>query len=490
MHKSRKVGRGELFRQIQKHSVTHARGRCRPTARSTHFAALSAEATTNRRQSAGSRTLRQDFNTGERGAGTAGTAGPPSVDDFVDIVDLTRSDDWNHGTANTCVQVDEPGSVTTYLGTVPNVSTPAVFSSSEAAGFGTVDARPSASGGGAEIVDLTDSEKDSIPTTDGGGLVDWPAFAAERRLFERQTSAAAAGQDLLGLAVGAGGGADAALATASEAGQPAWWQALASHHSVLKHEAQEARGGAFICPITRTLMLYPAFLVETGNTFENSAIRRWVMTEGRRHDPLTNESFSNLQIAPNAQLQREIQQWCEGHAAQRDRQMDLATTAPHTHIFVDSTNILGRGTGKWQQIQQIKNLVGYMEAGRRVQERVVVGSAGAHKTWQTWQAAGYQISVEPNEGKEVFVDDALLAQLSRTASRTFEPRRTLMLLTGDGNANGGRATFPESVEIALRNRWRVEVHAWRNSVNNVYCAFASEYPGHFTLQFLDDAAIH
>ncbi|KAK3235006.1 hypothetical protein CYMTET_54769 [Cymbomonas tetramitiformis] len=131
-----------------------------------------------------------------------------------------------------------------------------------------------------------------------------------------------------------------------------------------------------------------------------------------------------------------------------------------------------------------------MEAGRRVQERVVVGSAGAHKTWQTWQAAGYQISVEPNEGKEVFVDDALLAQLSRTASRTFEPRRTLMLLTGDGNANGGRATFPESVEIALRNRWRVEVHAWRNSVNNVYCAFASEYPGHFTLQFLDDAAIH
>ncbi|KAK3237350.1 hypothetical protein CYMTET_52567, partial [Cymbomonas tetramitiformis] len=207
----------------------------------------------------------------------------------------------------------------------------------------------------------------------------------------------------------------------------------------------------------------------------------WVVMQGHRRDPLTNESFSNPQIVPNAQLRREIQRWCEARAMQLDA---AAGEVERAHIFVDNTNV-------HVAQEAIHRLIHCVEAGRTVEERVVVGSGDQRQksVWHTWKAAGYKVSSDPRQGKEYFVDDALLAQLIRTASLVFEPRRTLVLLTGDGNANGGRATFPESVEIALRNGWRVEVHSWQGSTSRVYLAFAAQYPAHFKLKFLDNMGL-
>ena len=101
-------------------------------------------------------------------------------------------------------------------------------------------------------------------------------------------------------------------------------------------------------------------------------------------------------------------------------------------------------------------------------------------------ALQYTVAADARRGREHFVDDALHAQLMRTASRSFEPPRALALLTGDGNANSGRTTFPDCVERALQNGWHVELVSWRSSMHAVYTRFEREYADYFRIRFLDD----
>ncbi|KAK3277927.1 hypothetical protein CYMTET_14098 [Cymbomonas tetramitiformis] len=145
--------------------------------------------------------------------------------------------------------------------------------------------------------------------------------------------------------------------------EPEWWRSLRRHHDTLEAEASQVREG-FICPILCTVMRSPAFLVETGNTFELSAIFEWVVTQRKRRDPLTSESFSSPMIAPNAQLQREI--------------------------------------------RRVMNLV---EAWRALKERVVVGAGWDAAVKSQWEEAGHFVSKDPRGGCDIFMDEALLAQL-------------------------------------------------------------------------------
>ena len=103
-----------------------------------------------------------------------------------------------------------------------------------------------------------------------------------------------------------------------------------------------------------------------------------------------------------------------------------------------------------------------------------------------WEFLGYNVSAERGGGPEQFVDDALHASLLRTAGKTFEPPRILALLTGDGNSNGGRTTFPECVERALVNGWHVELITWRRSMSNTFSIFEREYANRFRIRFLED----
>jgi hypothetical protein len=58
---------------------------------------------------------------------------------------------------------------------------------------------------------------------------------------------------------------------------------------------------------------------------------------------------------------------------------------------------------------------------------------------------------------EPFVDDILIAQMMETILTFPSGGRTMVLLTGDGNDNEGRASFLSTVAHALKFNWRVEV---------------------------------
>lgn len=63
-----------------------------------------------------------------------------------------------------------------------------------------------------------------------------------------------------------------------------------------------------------------------------------------------------------------------------------------------------------------------------------------------------------------------------------------LLLTGNGNDNGGTAPFLEAVNRALRMGWMVEVWSWRASCSKNYKGLQELYggTGRFKLFFLDD----
>jgi hypothetical protein len=88
--------------------------------------------------------------------------------------------------------------------------------------------------------------------------------------------------------------------------------------------------------------------------------------------------------------------------------------------------------------------------------------------------------------KEQAVDDLLHAAMLDDISKSFPERRTLLLLTGDGNDNGGRTSFPKVVEKALLNNWDVEVYAWARTTSHKYRLFEDAYPDQFSLNYLDD----
>jgi len=80
------------------------------------------------------------------------------------------------------------------------------------------------------------------------------------------------------------------------------------------------------------------------------------------------------------------------------------------------------------------------------------------------------------------------AQILRRLSRSFPQQQRLVLVTGDGNSNNDRTSFPEVVDIALQRDWLVEVWAWRGACSARYLQMQDAYAssGKFKLLFLDD----
>jgi hypothetical protein len=67
----------------------------------------------------------------------------------------------------------------------------------------------------------------------------------------------------------------------------------------------------------------------------------------------------------------------------------------------------------------------------------------------------------------------------------------IALVTGDGNNNKGRASFPDHIETALLNGLWVELYAWAGSLSSVYGKFEDEYGagGRFKIIKLDGHGI-
>jgi ankyrin repeat protein len=300
-----------------------------------------------------------------------------------------------------------------------------------------------------------------------------------------------------------------AVAAAAVVEDPEWWKAVhKDHRDPLDNLTQEERP-EYICKVTHEIMRDPAMLVETGNTYQYDALHRWVVVDGQRMDPGTNVSFSNVAIARNKALQRQIREWCEKVVADLIRgknnrehsvQLQLQATVDSTqesqwaadaaHIFVDDSNLMAGAQGN--PSLNLRNLITSVEGRRNIKERIVIGSTGAtgerSPHWEIWERAQYQLGIgvrDPNTGREVFVDEALQVQMARTAASVYRPGRVLVLITGDGNRNDGRVRFPEIVEIALRHGWCVELYSWASSTHSVYKEFDREYVGFFKLHFLD-----
>tara|TARA_B110001452_G_scaffold74595_1_gene60427 strand:+ start:2059 stop:2427 length:369 start_codon:yes stop_codon:yes gene_type:complete len=121
-----------------------------------------------------------------------------------------------------------------------------------------------------------------------------------------------------------------------------------------------------------------------------------------------------------------------------------------------------------------------------VKERVLVGSNMGGQLKSKWERQKYTVMNDPRGGPECFVDEALHAQVQKTANKRFGYRGIIALVTGDGNANRGRATFPDCVMLALENDWHVELYSWRASTSQVYRNLVREYSGVFSIRYLDE----
>ena len=89
---------------------------------------------------------------------------------------------------------------------------------------------------------------------------------------------------------------------------------------------------------------------------------------------------------------------------------------------------------------------------------------GGESRWRAYDNAGYTKHVLPRgaDGCEVGVDDTLLSLVQRETDKQFTDLsdRRLVVVTGDGNDNMGRVSFPDVVQSALRKGWSVEVWSW------------------------------
>jgi hypothetical protein len=61
----------------------------------------------------------------------------------------------------------------------------------------------------------------------------------------------------------------------------------------------------------------------------------------------------------------------------------------------------------------------------------------------------------------------------------------LVLITGDGNTNNNRTSFPDMVTIAINYGWTVEIWSWKASFSRKFSEIQQKYPQKFQINDLD-----
>lgn len=67
----------------------------------------------------------------------------------------------------------------------------------------------------------------------------------------------------------------------------------------------------YLCPISKQVMIEPVLLVETGHTYEASAIHKWLDTSDVC--PMNGQRLRSKQTAPNFTLKSLIAEWATTH---------------------------------------------------------------------------------------------------------------------------------------------------------------------------------
>lgn len=107
----------------------------------------------------------------------------------------------------------------------------------------------------------------------------------------------------------------------------------------------------------------------------------------------------------------------------------------------------------------------------------------SNRMWRYFEQRRYQIYYKTEEAD---VDEELFEQIRGILCQATEPRKCLVLVTGDGNAHKGHHNFPQLLTHALQHGWIVEVVCWRDCVNPVYETLRNDYPTQMRLRYLDN----
>lgn len=162
---------------------------------------------------------------------------------------------------------------------------------------------------------------------------------------------------------------------------------------------------------------------------------------------------------------------------------------PAVHLFVDATNLNVGAQGKEYnpalRINPIA-LTQHMTKSRDFRTLVVAGTAHSQSACDTlknrWDElmtpdVGYvgpaessvHFIVRPHGTKENAVDEIIIGAAALKVVEYSQPQ-TMVLLTGDGNANGGgnNSSFRALVKAALSCGWTVELWSWQSCLSDFY----------------------
>jgi hypothetical protein len=145
--------------------------------------------------------------------------------------------------------------------------------------------------------------------------------------------------------------------------------------------------------------------------------------------------------------------------------------------------------------------------GRNPRKLFVAGShsygSEGEPAWKvSYENEGFMTYVEDRRLptlKETAVDDVLHAQAMSVRGVDYGGEKlsqTLILLTGDGNGNDGRITFPDIVIDFMKHNadreangrpplWKVEIVAWRRALSPQMTTLQHQYPGDVAVRYLN-----
>lgn len=183
------------------------------------------------------------------------------------------------------------------------------------------------------------------------------------------------------------------------------------------------------------------------------------------------------------------------------------TTQLETHqvsdayVFIDMSNVLAGAQHLDGQLDRstrvsVPAFVHLIEDQHRVRGRQVAGSFphAASSFWEFFRTEHYCVHIEEKSGGrrgERSVDTSLHALALHTVGHWTRQRQpgealTLILVTGDGNANNGLTSFPDVVKHAVSNGWQVQLWSWRSTRARIYTELERRYPSQIVLRDLDD----
>jgi hypothetical protein len=70
-------------------------------------------------------------------------------------------------------------------------------------------------------------------------------------------------------------------------------------------------------------------------------------------------------------------------------------------------------------------------------------------------------------------------------NKVGKEKQHLILITGDGNENDNRTSFPGMVTIAIDYGWTVEIWGWKECFSGKFSQIQQKYPDKFTINYLD-----